>query len=102
MTYALASSRIAIPFLFTLSFNVESGPPTYVNCYVGNKSNRVNITVSRAIVNGGQFISKVTATVSERITGTYICEVTNGRVIGGAGNGIIATSSSSAINLTGQ
>ena len=99
MQFSLISTRDANPPVFTLTFNVSDGPPTDVTCTVG--SNPLTIAsgdLSRVVMNGQKFVTRVTVTVRMRQAGTYQCAISNTRVTNGPKAGIsgpIATSSSS-------
>ena len=100
----LSTNRLALPPVFSLSFNVSDGPPTVVDCTV----NEVDILpifpkLSRVIVNGPGSITRVTVTNLTE-AGNYQCTVSNARVVANS-NGIInnvqAVSSTSSLNVLG-
>ena len=100
----LSTSRLATPPVFSLSFNVSDGPPTFVDCTV----NGVNIfplfpKLSRVIVNGTESITRVTITNLTE-AGNYQCTVFNARVIAGTiggATGVTAISSTSSLSISG-
>ena len=98
----LSTSRLATPPVFSLSFNVSDGPPTIVECSV----NGIDIfpifpKLSRVIVNGTRFITRVTVTNLTE-TGNYQCTVSNNRVTDGPFyGGITAVSSTSSLSVSG-
>ena len=101
MQFFLLSQGIDTPSVFSLSFIVSNGPPTTVNCTVNGSV--LSTEVSRAIVNGTGFITRVTVT-SLTEAGSYQCTVSNARVTAN-GNGIIndvqAVSSTSSLSVSG-
>ena len=78
-----------------LSFNVSNGPPTYVSCTVNGNGISID-ELSRVIVNGPAFVTKVTVTLRSREAGNYQCTVSNQRVSAGNISGIVALNSTSA------
>ena len=106
MQFSLVSTRDANPPVFTLTFNVSDGPPTYVTCMVGSNTFAiVSGDLSRVILNGPESATHVTLTIRMRQTDTYHCIVSNARVIGGPSPGHsgpnATTSSSSSQPITG-
>ena len=95
----LSTSRLATPPVFSLSFNVSDGPPTTVSCTVNG--NRISTELSRVIVNGSEFITKVAVTVRLREAGNYQCTVSNDRVDITIG-GVTAVSSTSSLSIGGK
>ena len=96
MQFSLISTRDANPPVFTLTFNVSDGPPTYVTCTDG--SNPFTIAsgdLSRVVVNGPGFVTQVVVTVRMRQAGTYQCTVSNTRVDAGTIGSVTAINSSS-------
>uniref|UniRef100_A0A1X7SNB9 Fibronectin type-III domain-containing protein n=1 Tax=Amphimedon queenslandica TaxID=400682 RepID=A0A1X7SNB9_AMPQE len=87
MQFSLLSiSRLAIPPVFSLSFNVSDGPPTTVSCSLNG--NGISTELSRVIVNGPGSVTKVKMTMRLRKAGNYQCTVFNDRVTDGY-NGFI-------------
>ena len=95
----LSTSRLAIPPVFSLSFNVSDGPPTTISCIVNG--NGISTELSRVIVNGTESITRVTVTVRLREAGNYQCTVSNERVAVGTINGVTAVSNTSSLSLAG-
>ena len=101
----LSTSRLATPPVFSLSFNVFDGPPTTVSCSVNG--NGISTELSRVILYGSGFVTRVTVTVRLReAAGYYQCTVSNDRVTDGAnGHGVIgsvqALSTTTSLNLLG-
>ena len=102
MHFSLISTRIATPSVFTFTFNVSDGPPTTVNCSVGDSMLPVRHFISREIINGTGFITQVTVTVESRQTGDYNCTITNDRVTIGTINHVTAWPSSSAQKVSSE
>ena len=94
----LSPSRLATPPVFSLSFNVSDGPPTTVSCTVNG--NGTSTELFRVIVNGSEFITKVTVTVRLREVGNYQCIVSNARV-GFTIGGVTTVSSTSSLSIGG-
>ena len=96
MQFSLISTRNVNPPVFTLTFNVSGGPPTYVNCTDGSKPFTIaSGDLSRVVVNGLGSVTQVTVTVRMRQAGIYQCTVSNARVDAGTIGNVTATSSSS-------
>ena len=95
----LSTSRLAIPQVFSLSFNVSDGSPTTVNCTMNGSA--VSTEVSRVIVDGTESITRVTVTNVMTGAGSYQCTVSNARVTGGTINGVTAVSNISSLNISG-
>ena len=95
----LSTSRLATPPVFSLSFNVSDGPPTNVSCSVNG--NEISTELSRVIVNGSGFVTRVTVTVRLREAGNYECNVFNDRVTNGTINGVTAYNGTSSLNISG-
>ena len=95
----LSTSRLAIPQVFSLSFNVSDGPPTTVSCTVNGSA--VSTEVSRVIVDGIESITRVTVTDVMTGAGSYHCTVSNARVTAGTINGVTAVSNVSSLNISG-
>ena len=95
----LSTSRLAIPPVFSLSFNVSDGPPTTISCIVNG--NGISTELSRVIVNGTESITRVTVKVRLREAGNYQCIVSNKRVTAGTINGVTAASNISSLSLAG-
>ena len=74
----LSTSILATPPVFSLSFNVSDGPPTIVSCTVNG--NEISTELSRVIVNGTGFITRVTITNLAE-AGNYQCTVSNDKVV---------------------
>ena len=90
-------SRLATPPVFSLSFNVSDGPPTTVSCTVDG--NGISTELSRVIVNGLRFTTRVAVTVRQREAGIYQCTVSNARVIAGTIGSVFAVSSTSSLSI---
>ena len=100
MHFSLISKRHANPPVFTFTFNVSNGPPTFVNCTNGNDPIMLaSGDLSRVVVNGSISVTQVTVTVRMRQAGIYQCTVSNARVEAGNINDIIATNSNSSSQL---
>ena len=98
----LSTSRLAIPQVFSLSFNVSDGPPTTVSCTVnGSALSAVSTEVSCVIVDGIESITRVTVTDVMTGAGSYQCTVSNARVTAGTINGVTAVSNISSLNVSG-
>ena len=95
----LSSNRLVTPPIFSLSFNVNNGPPTTVRCAVNG--NEISTELYRAIVYGPGFVTRVTVTVRLREAGDYQCTVSNDRVTDGKINFITAMSSTSSLTIRG-
>ena len=95
----LSPSRLATPPVFSLSFNVSDGPPTFVSCTVNG--NGISTELSRVIVDGTGSITRVTVTIRLREAGNYQCTVSNERVTAGTINGVTAVSNTSSLSLAG-
>ena len=95
----LSTSRLATPPVFSLSFNVSDGPPTFVSCTVNG--NGISTELSRVIVDGTGSITRVTVAVGQRKAGNYQCTVSNARVIAGSIDGITAYGSTSSLTVRG-
>ena len=96
----LSTSRLATPPVFSLSFNVSDGPPTTVSCTVDG--NGISTELSRVIVNGLRFTTRVAVTVRQREAGIYQCTVSNARVIAGTIGSVTAVSSTSSLSIGGK
>lgn len=96
----LTSNRLATPPVFSLSFNVNNGPPTTVKCSVNE--NEIPTELYRAIVYGPGFVTRVSVTVRLREAGNYQFTVSNDRVTDGTINFITAMSSISSLTIRGQ
>ena len=96
----LTTSRLTTPPVFSLSFNVSDGPPTTVSCTVGG--NGISTELSRVIVDGLRFITRVTVTVRLSEAGNYQCTISNERVTDGTINGVTAVSSTSSLSIGGK
>ena len=96
----LSTSRLATPPVFSLSFSVSDGPPTTVSCTVNG--NEISTELSRVIVNGTGFITRVTVTNLTK-AGNYQCTVSNDRVTNGpiSGSTPVATDSASSLVISG-
>ena len=94
----LSTSRLATPPVFSLSFNVSDGPPTFVSCSVNG--NGISTELTRVIVNGIGSVTRVTVTVRQREAGNYQCTVSNGRA--GTLNGVTATTNTSTLIIPGS
>ena len=94
----LSTSRLAIPQVFSLSFNVSDGPPTTVSCTING--NRTSTELSRVILDGIGSIIRMTVTNLIE-AGNYQCTVSNARVTAGTINGVTAVSSTSSLNVSG-
>ena len=95
MRFSLIST--ATPPVFSLSFNVSDGPPTTVSCTVDG--NGISTELSRVIVNGLRFTTRVAVTVRQREDGIYQCTVSNARVIAGTIGSVTAVSSTSSLSI---
>ena len=95
----LSTSRLATPPVFSLSFNVSDGPPTFVSCSVNG--NGISTELSRVIVNGPGSVTGVTVTVRLREAGNYQCTVSNYRVTNGTINNVTAINGTTSLNISG-
>ena len=98
----ISTPRYVDPPVFNLIFTVTDGPPTNVTC-TGPNSFSIDETsddLSREVVSVGM-ATLVTVTVRMREEGDYKCTVFNARVEDGTINGVLATNSSSSLNVSG-
>ena len=94
----LSTGRLATPPVFSLSFNVSDGPPTTVSCSLNG--NGISTELSRVIVNGPRFVTRVTVT-NLREAGNYQCTVSNTRVNDGTIQGTTGVTSTSSFHISG-
>ena len=95
----LSTSRLAIPSVFSLSFNAYDSPPTTINCTVNGNGISTD-ELSRVVMNA--FVTKVTVTLRSREAGNYQCTVSNERVSAGTINGITAMANTSSLYINGK
>ena len=88
------------PPVFSLSFNVFDGPPTFAECTLNGRNIPILLKLSRVIVNGTESITRVTVTNLTE-AGNYQCTVSNARVFAGTINDVTAVSSTSSLNVSG-
>ena len=67
-----------------------------------NGKYEISTELSRVIVDGPGFITRVTATVRLREADNYQCTVSNERVTAGTINGVAAVSSTSSLSIGGK
>ena len=101
MTLGLFSQSYMNPPTFSLSFNVSSGPPTYITCYI-NDSPVHDDSLERMIVNGSGSVTGVSVVITGNQTGTYSCSVSNDRVLDGGIDGVTATNSTTTLTINSK
>ena len=83
-----------------ITFNVTSGPPTYVSC-VGPEDFRVNETsdeVNRVMID--ENTTGISVILKERYEGLIQCNVSNKRVQQGTINDVVATVATTSLVIT--
>ena len=97
MQFSLLSTSRLAP-VFSLSFIVSDGPPTFVDCTVNGSG--ISTELSRVIMDGTGFITRVTVTNLTE-AGNYQCDISNDRAIDGTINDVTAMNSTSSLVISG-